>query len=123
MHANSLFYLEYGSSLEEVNAGIGAILQRDDAAAWIHLIEGFRKRGVFDGGRADGKENALTFLRRFGGRRIVHGHVPIHVITGQALEEVSGPLMYCDGLCVNVDGALSARGRGFVYTLPGLDEA
>lgn len=118
VHANSLFYVDYGASLEEVNGAIGAILLGNDAAAWTRLIEGFRTRWFFDDARPDGKENALGFLERFGGRRIVHGHVPVPVMVGQSAKEVAGPLVYADGLCINVDGGIAMGGPGFVYKLP-----
>ena len=122
VHANSLFYMDYGASLAEVNAAIKAILRGSDVPAWSRLIDGFRTRWFFDDARKDGKENAMRFLRRFGGRCIVHGHVPIHYMTGQAMPDVREPLIYAGGLCINVDGAMSADGPGFVYELPRLNE-
>ncbi len=123
VHANSRFYLDYGSSLEEVNAGIRVILQSEDADAWIQLIDGFRTRHFFDDRHADGAENARQFLLRYGGRRIVHGHVPIFAMTGQAAKETREPYLYADGLCLDMDGGMSADGPGFVYQLPKLDAA
>ncbi len=121
IHANALFYQEYGSSVEAVNAAIKKILHGDDAPVWSRLIAGFRTRGFFNDNRADGKANAQAFLRRFGGRRIVHGHVPIYHLRGLAAQDVTEAYLYADGLCVNVDGGMAAGGPGFVYTLPRLD--
>lgn len=117
IHANALFYRDYGWSLEDVNEAITRILLGDYVPAWERLIIGFRRRRFFDDARSDGKENALRFLRRFGGQRIVHGHVPVPAMTGQAAEDVKEPLVYAGGLCINIDGAMSADGRGLVYEL------
>lgn len=48
--------------------------------------------------------------------------MPIYFMTGQAAVDITGPLMYADGLCVNMDGGMSASGPGFVYALPRLDD-
>jgi len=123
MHANALFYREYGSSVEAVNAAIRKILQGDDAPVWARLIAGFRTRGFFNDSRADGKANARTVLRRYGGRQIIHGHVPIFSMTGQAAKDIKEPYIYADGLCLDMDGGMPAGGSGFVYQLPRLDAA
>jgi hypothetical protein len=117
IHANSPFYRDYGWSLEDVNEGITRILLGEHVPAWERLIIGFRRRRFFDDARPDGKGNAQRFLRRFGGQRIVHGHVPIATMTGQAAQNVKGPLVYAGGLCVNVDGGMSGDGAGLVYQL------
>ncbi|HLW02672.1 MAG TPA: metallophosphoesterase family protein [Ktedonobacterales bacterium] len=123
MHANALFYREYGSSVEAVNAAIRKILQGEDAPVWARLIAGFRTRGFFNDNRAGGKTNAREFLRRYGGRRIIHGHVPIFHMNGQAAKDITEPYIYADGLCLDMDGGMSADGLGFVYQLPRLDAA
>jgi hypothetical protein len=123
MHANALFYREYGASVEAVNAAIRKILQGEDALVWARLIAGFRTRRFFDDGRVDGKANALEILRRYGGCRIVHGHVPIFAMTGEPAKDSTAPFIYADGLCLDMDGGMSADGPGFVYQLPRLEGA
>ncbi len=119
-HADALFYTRYGSSVEEVNRGLAALLQSDDAAAWDRLLDQFSERNAFVDSRADGAARSLTFLRAFGGRQFVHGHTPISGITGQRPEDVRQQLIYARGRCVNVDGGMYQGGPGFVYQLPSL---
>jgi hypothetical protein len=118
VHADALFYREYGSSVEEVNRAITAVLHGSDAAAWDRLLDQFSERDAFQG--TDGADRALTVLEVFGGgaaAQIIHGHTPISRQTGQRPEQVTAPLVYADGLCVNVDGGIYLGGHGFVYRL------
>jgi Calcineurin-like phosphoesterase len=122
VHANSTFYTAYGTSPEAVNTAIREVLQGDGVAAWEKLIEDFRTRGSFNDARPDGKANAMMFLKRFGGQRIVHGHVPIYVLADLVPREIKGPLVYAGGRCIDLDGGMSSGGPGFVYQLSRLEE-
>ncbi|MBB6097268.1 hypothetical protein HNR42_000682 [Deinobacterium chartae] len=113
MHADATFYLEYGSSLEAVNAAIGATLQSDDPREWDRLLEAFAcRREFWDPVR--GKANLQKVLAAYGGSRVVHGHTPVPYLTGRAQPE---PLVYQGGRCVNVDGGMAYGGYGWVYRL------
>ena len=118
VHADALFYEEYGDSVPAVNAGIRAVLAGRDPAAWDRLLDRFSQRRAFDSSREGGTERATAFLARYGGRRIVHGHTPIATVTGQSPATVHAPLVYADGLCANCDGGMYRGGPGFVYRLP-----
>ncbi len=118
VHADALFYAEYGDSVPAANTGIGAVLAGRDPAAWDRLLDQFSQRRAFDASREGGTARAAAFLARFGGRRIVHGHTPISTVTGQSPATVRAPLVYADGLCVNCDGGMYRGGPGFVYRLP-----
>jgi hypothetical protein len=84
----------------------------------LAFLRVFSDRAAFQG--SDGPTKCRAFLERFGGRRVVHGHTPIARMSEQPPESVTGPLIYADGLCVNVDPGLYLGGPGFVYeaTLP-----
>ncbi len=47
LHADASFYLTYGSSAEEINRNIGAVLRSDDIEAWDKLLELFSQRMAF----------------------------------------------------------------------------
>ncbi len=119
VHADSTFYTRYGRSVEEVNERVRSILRSDDARAWGQLLSDFTERHAFDDGSPSGRMRAESFLRTFGGRRLVHGHTPIPGVTGAPPETVRRPHVYANGLCVNVDGGMYLGGPGFVYRLPG----
>jgi len=112
IHADALFYAEYGDSVARVNRSIANLLQSEDSAAWARLIEQFSEHHAF---RENGAVQARQFLQPFGGRHIIHGHTPICKMTGQPMIEITQPLVYADGVCVNVDHGLYRGGPGFVH--------
>ena len=116
IHADATFYTRYGHSVDEVNKTIGELLKRSNALAWEELIEEFTMRGVFNHQYA-GNELIDRFLAIFGGKQIVHGHTPIHTMTGSSAKKISTPLSYANNRCINVDGGLSLGGPGFIYQL------
>ncbi|HET9493991.1 MAG TPA: metallophosphoesterase [Chloroflexia bacterium] len=126
IHADSLLYCDYGLTWEKVNAAFRAILTCDVPQAWDRLLEQFGDRLAFmdpDIGPSSITRDpvAARFLEIFGGRQVVHGHTPIGSVTGVPHDEVTGPLVYASGMCVNVDGGMYRGGPGFVYELPPLE--
>lgn len=113
IHADTLNYLEYGSSIQEINTCIQTILQGNDILAYDRLDEKFADREAFS--RDDGTTRAKQLLKIFGGSHIIHGHTPIAKITGQDPKTVTKALEYADKLCVNVDHGLYLGGEGFCY--------
>jgi len=121
VHADALFYREYGGTVAQVNQNVAAVLRGADPAAWDRLLDQFSERDAFNG--AGGEETAREFLESFGSgtaTRVVHGHTPISRHSGQRPEEVTAPLLYAGGLCVNVDGGMYLGGPGFVFEVEGL---
>ena len=119
VHADALIYADYGPTIPEVNQTVTTMLQSSTPETWDRLLGDFTQRLAF----ADpltGPATADAFLRRFGGKRILHGHTPIPLVTGQAAASVRQPLVYADGRCLNLDGGIYLGGRGFVYRLPAL---
>lgn len=119
IHADALIYADYGASVAQVNQTISRLLHSRDPLAWDRLFGDFCQRLAFTDAR-DGVANAEAMLRRFGGRRILHGHTPIPLVTGQPAAEAREPLAYADGRCLNLDGGIFLGGPGFVYRLPSL---
>lgn len=116
IHADSLLYRRYGASVDEVNARIGEIIARDDLKGWDALMEEFATREAFIQ-RPGGTRVARAFLERYGGKQILHGHTPISAVTGQVPAQVNKPLVYADGLVMNLDGGIYLGAPGFIHRL------
>jgi hypothetical protein len=126
IHADSLFYTKYGDSVAEVNTTLHALLAGDDSYSYDRLLDEFSERLAFYDreplGSPDAAEVVSKFLERYGNLpRLVHGHTPIPTILRRAPFEITGPLIYADGRCINVDGGMYQGGPGFLYLLPDLD--
>jgi hypothetical protein len=117
-HGDTMLYTRYGGSVAEVNANGHNLLHTMDPVAWYRLLSEFGEHRVFTS--STGPKRAREFLHHFGGERIVHGHTPISRITGEDAAQVTSPLIYADGLCIDVDGGMYLGGPGFVYRLPDL---
>ncbi|NOK63653.1 MAG: hypothetical protein GFH27_549297n5 [Chloroflexi bacterium AL-W] len=121
IHADSDFYMQFGQSIDTVNANMQFILHNSDASQWNYLLDLFAGRKVFDRRHADGAALATRLLRTFGGRQIIHGHTPINYMNGMAPEQITEAFVYQGGRCVNADGGMYLGGPGFVYRLGSLD--
>jgi hypothetical protein len=119
VHADALFYRDYGKTVASVNAEITHILSGSEASAWDQLLVRFAQRMAFHESRLNGPTNAVAFLDQYGGRRLVHGHTPIAVMTQQREATITGPHFYADGRCANCDGGMYLGGPGFVHLLGG----
>ncbi|HVB73793.1 MAG TPA: metallophosphoesterase family protein [Ktedonobacteraceae bacterium] len=117
IHADAPLYLNYGQSVEAVNTTIGALLKKSDALAWEELLEDFARRGIF-AYKETGAEFAGRFLNTYGGQQLVHGHTPISSFTRISPRNVTTPMTYANGQCINVDGGMFLGGPGFIYNLP-----
>lgn len=115
-HADSWLYTRYGDSVETVNQAFERIMRCYDRHEWYRLLVGFNEHEAFYG--EDGATHARDFLRIYGGERFIHGHTPIDKMTGEPPELIRAPLIYADGLCINVDGGIYRGGMGFIYKLP-----
>ena len=119
IHADAMLYLKYGRSIEEANGAVRTVLESSDSAAWERLLTRFSERLAFTGRSGHSpREQIDRLLDRYGGRRIVHGHTPICLLTGVPAPEVTAPLVYADGRCVNIDGGMCLGGPGFLFELP-----
>ncbi|MCI0708778.1 MAG: serine/threonine protein phosphatase [Chloroflexi bacterium] len=118
VHADAVLYLEYGSSIDEVNQRFRDIVYGDDPHEWDHFLE------VFSGHRYfwESLEQAADFLDRYGGKRIIHGHTPISKMVDIDPEFIWKPLIYNNGMCINMDGGIYMGSPGFYYLLPPIEE-
>jgi hypothetical protein len=140
VHSDTTAYLDFGSSVDDVNDAIWQALQRNDVAETWELFRKFTKRFAFRDD--DGPQAVRELLDTYGGKRVVHGHSPIPYLTGEAgrattappapdaaadaeaapgeaaTPKVQGPHVYADSLAVAMDGGVTMSGRLLVARLP-----
>ncbi|MEW1719657.1 metallophosphoesterase [Streptomyces sp. NPDC093109] len=128
MHSDTTAYLDYGSTIDDVNDTVHQILTRNDADECWDLFRKLTKRFAFrDEG---GPEAVRELLSQYGGQRVVHGHSPIPYLLGEVGTEetadgeedsgplVEGPHVYADGLAIAMDGGVTMAGKLLVVQLP-----
>ena len=118
LHTDATFYELFGETPEQVNSALAALVDDGNRGDWDDLLGLFSERRAFDESSTGGAERAAHILRRYGARRLVHGHTPISYVNGASPEDVSAPLVYADVLCVNVDGGMYLDGPGVIYQIP-----
>lgn len=116
LHADAPLYLKCGHTIEEVNTTFRKLLSHSDALAWEEMLEDFARRGAFLHAQ-HGEEFARRLLGIYGGKQLLHGHTPIHLMLGWSPKKVEHPWIYAHGCCINVDGGLYFGGRGFIHQL------
>ncbi len=114
IHSDSLWYLDYGSSISDVNAAVESVLSGDDPVEWDRLLGAISTRFAFDDQRGGSIEAVETLLAAYGGTQVIHGHSPIPLMANRLVEDIDIPLVYADGLAVNVDGGMYLGGAGVI---------
>lgn len=102
MHSDTTHYLSWGSSVEEVNSTMAAILGGDDPDQHFAVFAALTDR--FDFAGPDGVDVARHMLATYGGEAIVHGHSIIGSLVSKPSREVTEPLRYADDLVIGIDG-------------------
>lgn len=115
MHADAMYYLFYGETLDAVNGATADLLHSTDTDRWDELLAFSGQRLAFDDRKAGGVMRASQMLATFGGKQIIHGHTPIPLLSGEPIDRVTRAFTYCVGLAVDVDGGIYKGGAGFVY--------
>jgi hypothetical protein len=113
MHADAMFYLDYGRSAADINAAFREVLAGDDADAWQRLLDHFTEHRAFMD--PYGKANLDRYLQIFGADRLIHGHTPVPRMQQVAPETATAAYVYRGGRCVNVDPGMYLGGPGFAY--------
>ncbi|MFE3655055.1 metallophosphoesterase [Streptomyces sp. NPDC059165] len=128
LHSDTTAYLDYGTTIEDVNDKVHEVLTRNDADECWDLFRKFTKRFSFRDD--DGPQAARELLATYGGTRIVHGHSPIPYLLGEVGTDdgadgeeassptVEGPHVYADGLAIAMDGGVTMAGKLLVAQLP-----
>ncbi|HET7475835.1 MAG TPA: metallophosphoesterase [Dermatophilaceae bacterium] len=102
MHCDSLEYLRYGESAPDINQAVRTVLADRDETAWWRLWARYVSRYHFVGRK--GPTAARRMLDALDGERIVHGHSIISTLVGGPSSRTSGPLLYAEGLALDIDG-------------------
>jgi hypothetical protein len=115
VHSDSLWYLEYGQTIAQVNAAVRAVLAGDDPIEWDRLLGAMSSRFAFDAAHGGSVDAARLLLATFGGRQVIHGHTPIPSMIDRPADDIHAALVYAGGLAVNVDGGMFMGGAGIVF--------
>jgi hypothetical protein len=102
MHSDTTGYLDWGASVEEVNATVAELVAGDDQQQHFDVFAALTSR--FDFAGSDGGRVARSMLDTFGGQTIVHGHSIIGLLVNKPSREITDPIAYADGLVVAIDG-------------------
>jgi hypothetical protein len=113
MHADAMFYFDYGASLSDVNAAFRRVLVSHDADAWEQLLDRFSEHRTFMD--PFGEANLQRYLYAFGADLLIHGHTPVPRMAQIVPETATSAYVYRGGRCVNVDPGIYLGGPGFVY--------
>jgi len=123
-HPDSVVYVTYGKSVQEVNMKVAEMMQSEAPATWDKFLYDTTLRLAFSNRDQEGNDQSekakhaiRDYLKTYGSRRLIHGHTPIHYMTKRSARSVTEALSYADGLCVNVDGGMYLGGPGFVHEL------
>jgi hypothetical protein len=120
MHSDTVEYFGWGSTIEEINASVHAVVNSDDIEQWWECWRRMTTRYAFRG--PEGAEVADKVLAALGGRRIVHGHSVIADQLGIHPVDVEGPCLYADGRALGVDGGVFVGGPCLVVPLTPVDD-
>ncbi|EHK87663.1 metallophosphoesterase [Saccharomonospora azurea] len=116
VHSDTLEYLDWGDTVEEVNDAVRAILTGDDLGQWWDVWRRMTTRFAFRG--PEGVEAANELLQQLGGERVVHGHSVIADQVGVHPVELDAPHLYAGGKALGIDAGLFAGGPCLVVELP-----
>ncbi|HET9139593.1 metallophosphoesterase family protein [Actinophytocola sp.] len=116
MHSDTLEYLSWGDTIDEINAAVRDVLESDDIVAWWEVWRRMTARHAFRG--TYGEEIVDKLLSVLGGHQVVHGHSVIADQLGILPSLVDGPLLYAGGKALGVDGGVFVGGPCLVVPLP-----
>jgi hypothetical protein len=119
IHADSPFYARYGRNLTTLNTAFWYILSSDDPDLWEGLLDAFSEHRAF---LTMELPHIKKYLDQYGARRMIHGHSPIAYCTGEPPDSITKPLIYADGMCINIDSGIYMGGSGFIYEMDYNDE-
>jgi hypothetical protein len=114
IHGDNLSYVNYGSTIDQVNDYFLKLMDSNDARLWKRVLGEFSDRGAFDLG-INGPRQAQLLLKMYEANGLIHGHTPIAEALGTDPLLVNTARIYANGQCCNVDGGIYLGANGFVY--------
>ena len=115
MHSDTDEYLDWGDTIDEINAAARAELHSDDITVWWEIWRRMTSRYTFRG--RHGARIADELMNRLGGHRIVHGHSVIADLAGVEPARLTGPVLYAGGRVLGIDGGVFDEGPCLVVEL------
>jgi hypothetical protein len=116
MHSDTIEYLQWGETVEEVNVAVRDVLHSSDLAEWWECWRRMTTRYAFRG--PEGADVATQLLEILGGKQVVHGHSVIADQLGILPAQVEAPYEYAGGKVLGIDGGLFVGGPCLVVPLP-----
>ncbi|MET0133352.1 MAG: metallophosphoesterase [Kibdelosporangium sp.] len=116
MHSDTIEYLQWGATAEEINANVREVLHSENLTEWWECWRRMTTRYSFRG--PQGQEVAEQLLDILGGKQVVHGHSVIADQLGILPAQVEAPYEYAGGKVLGVDGGLFVGGPCLVVPLP-----
>lgn len=107
-HADSLGYLEWGDTIEDINEAGRASMQSSEIVDWWTLWRRLTERYAYLG--PEGITAARTMLDTLGGERIVHGHSIAADLARVPYADITEAFSYADGLALGIDGGIYMGG-------------
>jgi hypothetical protein len=103
VHSDTTEYLSWGKTIDDVNSTVAsALAEAGDLEA--HWDVWARLTSRYDYARRDGGEVAREVLDTYGGEVVIHGHSIIGTLLDRPSREIDQPLLYADGLVLDIDG-------------------
>ncbi|MFD6177971.1 MULTISPECIES: metallophosphoesterase family protein [unclassified Isoptericola] len=115
VHSDTLAYLDWGRTLEDLVAAGRERLASEDLDVWWETWRRLTSRGAFRG--ESGPQAARELLEHLGGDRVVHGHSIVAEMLGVPYTDVTEPLTYADGRALAIDGGIYEGGPCLVARL------
>ncbi|GAB3870013.1 metallophosphoesterase [Kibdelosporangium lantanae] len=116
MHSDTLEYLQWGETIDEINSAFREVLKGDDLGEWWECWRRMTTRYSFRG--PNGPEVADSLMEILGGKQVVHGHSVIADQLGILPAQVEAPYEYAGGKVLGIDGGLFVGGPCLVVPLP-----
>lgn len=121
MHSDTVDYLDWGSTVDEVNASAAKLLRERRLEDMWECWRRMTSRGDFRGHK--GTSHVERMLGTFGASRIVHGHSTIPYMLGVDAEALDPlPVAYANGRVLAVDGGRYEGGPLIVAPLDAIEE-
>jgi hypothetical protein len=117
MHSDTVGYLEWSDSVDDINRAVRDTLAGDDPVAWFDVLVRLGRRHEFAG--RSGPAAARLLLDTLGGTRVVHGHSIIGDLFDEPCDSYDEPRLYADGLALDIDGGIYEGGPCLVARLSG----
>ncbi|MFD7029206.1 metallophosphoesterase [Streptomyces sp. NPDC059917] len=112
IHSDTARYLEFGSTIEDVNTTVSDLLKSSDATLWLEFCHRMSDRGAFRDAEPQHVDDPVSvMLRTLGGDVLVHGHSTLTKHFDIAPGDVRDALRYAADRVLAIDGGVYEGGR------------